>query len=103
MKLLRHPKPYPDESFLGYIVRLGYANGYESVTSILSVITSKSEKWKSYTSFVVMENSYVEFLNGAIGHSKFNLHELTLYTYGSTVDRRFKLGQMDLSIDFINY
>jgi len=41
-KLLVRPNPFPDESLLGYIIRLSEANGYESPKNLLRIFQSSN-------------------------------------------------------------
>lgn len=49
-KLLVRPKPFPDESFLGYIIRLCEVNGYISPLDVLEAIGDSNYRFKTYLS-----------------------------------------------------
>lgn len=45
MLLLRTPRPFPTESFAGYLIRVTEANGYDSISTILD-LSGNSVRWK---------------------------------------------------------
>jgi len=47
IKLLVRPNPFPDESLIGYIIRLGESNGYESPSDIVNLAENSPYRYSS--------------------------------------------------------